>query len=271
MESKSARAKQDRLRSWIAAHRPLVVAFSGGVDSAFLLATARLVLGDEVLAVTAQGLIHPAVQTAAAREMAGRIGAAQVCFEDDLLSCEAFARNRSDRCYVCKHRLFTQMRGIADRHGIAHLVHGDNADDSHDYRPGRRAALELNVLAPLAECGLDKAEIRHLSRRMGLGTWNQPAQSCLATRIAYGVPIDASRLRQVEAAETELARLGVDGGRVRHHGDTARIEVAPAHLATLVSNSVRADLVRFFRGLGFAHVALDLEGYVSGSLNRGLG
>ncbi len=270
METGIAHDKEVALARWLEAHRPLLIAFSGGVDSTYLLAVASRVLGDGVAAATACGGVHPDAETALARALAHRLGVAHFCFQDSILACADFTRNGPDRCYVCKRHLFAKMKEIADSRGIVHIAHGATVDDRSDYRPGHRAAREAGILAPLEAVGLEKAEIRALSRRMGLETWNRPAQPCLATRIAYGIPIDAGRLAQVASAEAELARLGIHGGRVRHHGDTARIEVAPVHFVRLVSPSVRAGLVKALRRLGFAHAALDLEGYVSGSLNRSL-
>ena len=268
MEAPIVHGKQDRLVRWLQDHRPLLIAYSGGVDSTYLLAMASQVLGDEAVAATACGGVHRADETAAAKAMAERLKVAHECFEDPILGCEAFTRNRPDRCYVCKRRLFARLKQIAARRGIVHIAHGATMDDRGDYRPGHRAAREAKILAPLEAVGLKKAEIRALSREMGLATWDRPAQPCLATRIAYGIVITEARLAQVAAAEAELARLGIQGSRVRHHGDTARIEVAPAHFPRLVSPSVRTGLLQALRRLGFVYVALDLEGYVAGSMNR---
>jgi len=268
MASPVAHDKQDRLVLWLQDHHPLLIAYSGGVDSSYLLAMARRVLGDDAVAATACGGVHPADETAVAKALAGRLGVAHECFEDPILACEAFTRNGPERCYVCKQRLFARIKEIAARRGIVHIAHGATVDDRGDYRPGHRAAREAGILAPLEAVGLEKAEIRALSRAMGLETWNRPAQSCLATRIAYGIAIDEARLAQVAAAEAALARLGIQGGRVRHHGDTARIEVAPAYFGRLLADSARIGLVTELRRAGFTYVTLDLEGYLAGSMNR---
>jgi pyridinium-3,5-biscarboxylic acid mononucleotide sulfurtransferase len=270
MDPGIALKKQNRLVRWFANHRPLLIAYSGGVDSTYLLAVASRVLGDDVTAATVCGGVHGAAETAVAKNMAKRWGVAHECVEDSILACEAFTRNTADRCYVCKRHLFANLKRIAERRGILHISHGATVDDRHDYRPGHRAAVEAGVLAPLETVNLEKAEIRFLSRQLGLETWDQPARPCLATRIAYGIAITEARLAQVAAAEAELERLGINGGRVRHHGDIARIEVAPAHFDRLMAPSSRIGLLQALRRAGFTYVALDLEGYVTGSMNRGL-
>ena len=270
MAPETAHEKQNRLVRWLQDHRPLLIAYSGGVDSTYLLAMASRALGGDVVAATACGGVHPAKETAAAKTLAVRLAVAHECFEDSTLDCQDFVRNGADRCYVCKQHLFARMKEIAARRGIVHIVHGATVDDRRDYRPGHRAAREAGILAPLEAVGLGKTEIRALSREMGLETWNRPAQSCLATRIAYGLAITAARLSQVAAAEAELERLGGCSGRVRHHGDIARIEVAPTCFDRLMAPASRIALLQALRRIGFTYVALDLEGYVAGSMNRGL-
>ncbi len=260
--------KAEILAQWFAVHRPLMVAFSGGVDSTFLLAQAHRVLGVDLVAATSVSTIHPSREIADARGFAARLGVRHLCLDTDELSDPAFTRNGADRCYVCKRALFSRLRALAGEHGLVHIAHGATVDDASDYRPGQRAADEMGILAPLVEVGLGKDEIRRLSRDMGLETWQRPAQACLASRIAYGLTIDRQRIDQVAAAEAELARLGIQGGRVRHHGDTARIEVAPAHYTAILEDEVRHGLVSVIKRLGFVFVTLDLEGYIPGSLNR---
>lgn len=262
--------KKRRLDDWLRAHRPLVVAFSGGVDSSFLLARACRVLGTAVTAATKSSRLHPATETEAAKRLARRLGARHILIEGDELNDPAFTRNAADRCYVCKRRLFARLSTLAGECGGAHLVHGATVDDADDYRPGQRAAEEFGVSAPLAAAGLEKAEIRRLSREMGLAGWDRPAESCLASRIPYGTVIDAQRLGQVAEAERALADLGVRGGRVRHHGDIARIEVPEEALAMVSEPSPRRHLADRLRQIGFTYVTLDLSGYVRGSLNAPL-
>ena len=244
-----------------------MVAFSGGVDSTFLLAQACAVLGRDVVAATSISAIHPPDEIVEARRLASRLGVRHLCLDPEALFDPVFVRNDVDRCYVCKRRLFSRLRHLAAEQGIDHIAHGANLDDNADYRPGHRAAGELGILAPLVDAGLHKDEIRRLSRQMGLDTWNRPAQACLASRIAYGIKINPQRLGQIAAAEAELARLGIDGGRVRCHGDMARIEVPPDAFGDVIE--ARHHLVSSLKRIGFLFVALDLEGYVMGSLNRG--
>jgi uncharacterized protein len=181
-----------------------------------------------------------------------------------------FIANPPDRCYTCKQLIFAEIIRIAASMGMKRVAHGVNLDDLGDYRPGLKAAEEMGVMAPLAEAGLTKADIRVLSRRMRLPTWNKPSMACLASRIPYGRPITPEALKMVEAAEEVLQRLGFYGCRVRHHGEVARIEVVPGDLKKAMHPEVRADILESLRTIGFRHVAVDLEGYVQGSLNRAL-
>jgi uncharacterized protein len=178
--------------------------------------------------------------------------------------------NPPDRCYTCKQLIFGEIIRIAASIGMERVAHGVNLDDLGDYRPGLKAAEEMGVVAPLAEAGLTKADIRALSRRMRLPTWNKPSMACLASRIPYGRPITPEALKMVEAAEEVLQRLGFYGCRVRHHGEVARIEVVPGDLKKTMHPEVRAEILESLRKIGFRHVAVDLEGYVQGSLNRAL-
>lgn len=264
------KSKERRLSRWLGAHRPLVVAFSGGVDSSFLLARAWGEIGSAVTAVTAFSPLHPAEETEAARTLARRLGVRHILIAGDQLRDPAFVRNDPDRCYVCKRRLFRRLGRIAARLGAVAVVHGATVDDADDYRPGHRAAAQMGVSAPLADAGLGKDDIRSLSRAMGLGGWDRPAQSCLASRIPYGTPVDGTKLGQVAEAERALAALGVQGGRVRHHGDTARIEVGEEDIPLVTAADARRHLVAALRRIGFDYVAVDLQGYVQGSLNRRL-
>jgi len=245
-----------------------LVAFSGGVDSTYLLAVCLDLLGPEqVLAVTVDSPLLPRSELDAARSVAKALGARhQVVHRDDLAD-PLVAANPPDRCYHCKRGRFSALQDIPAGHGFA-LVHGENADDKDDYRPGARAAHELGVRAPLAEAGLTKSDIRALSRRRVLPTWNLPARACLATRFPYGTPLTADGLARVEAAESFLTNaFKLVQLRVRDHFPLARIEVEPSRIALLAMPEARARILERLGGLGYRQIALDLTGYRMGSLN----
>jgi uncharacterized protein len=248
----------------------LVVAFSGGTDSTFLLAMAKEVLGDRVTAVTADSSIHSRREIREALETAKALDVRHVMLPLTEAAAPQFVANPPERCYHCKQLVFGEIMRIAAQMGMQRLAHGANLDDLDDYRPGLKAAEEMGVAAPLVEAELTKADIRALSRRMGLPTWNKPAMACLASRIPYGSPITQEALRMVEAGEEVLWNLGFSGCRLRHHGKVARIELAPQDLKMIFNAPVRAEIVKGLRGIGFSHVAVDLEGYVQGSLNRNI-
>lgn len=264
------KTKLDQLRSRLKELGSLLVAHSGGVDSSFLLSVARDALGDKVVAVTAVSAIHPRREREDALRFTADRGIEHILVEGLESTLPEFLANDPDRCYHCKKSLLRQIGLIAAKRGIPHIAHGANLDDLADYRPGWRAAQEAGILAPLVEVGLGKEEIRTLSREMGLRTWNRPSMACLASRIPYGEPIQEEKLRRVEAAEELLAELGFVQVRVRHHGMLARIEVEAADLDRILRPEVRLRLLERLKGLGFLHVTLDLEGFVSGSLNRAL-
>ncbi|MEN8376090.1 MAG: ATP-dependent sacrificial sulfur transferase LarE [Gemmatimonadota bacterium] len=247
----------------------VVVGFSGGVDSALVARLAVDVLGtNRVLAVTGLSAAVPEVQRRAARTFAAEQGIPHLEVETRELERERYVRNEGDRCYHCKSVLWPALREVARGRGLRTLVDGANADDLWDYRPGGRAGTEHGVRSPLAQAGIDKAGVRTASRRLGLSTWDAPAAPCLASRLAYGVSVTADRLGQVERAEDGLRALGFVEVRVRHHGDCARVELAPAELATA---GARAHAIAgALRRAGFARVLLDVEGYRRGALNESL-
>lgn len=251
---------------------PVAVCFSGGVDSAFLLAAAVAAIGPEkVVALTADASVFPAVERDAASALAKRLGVRHLRLDADILSVPGFADNPADRCYICKKALFGMIRDEARRLGIDRLLDGANADDTHDYRPGMRAAAELAVESPLADAGLSKQDIRELSRHLGLDTWDKPSMACLASRIPYHETVTEEKLRRIEAAEAFVRALGFRDVRVRHHGDVARIEVNADDIPRLAEKGAAASVNARLRELGFVHIALDLAGFRSGGMNVGLG
>jgi uncharacterized protein len=246
----------------------VLVGYSGGVDSTFLAAAALDALGrDGTLAVLGRSPSVPGAQLAAARATAAALALPLLEVDTHELDDPRYAANPSTRCYYCKAELWSRLAPIARDRGMT-LVDGTNADDLADHRPGARAAAEHGVRSPLAECGLTKNSIRTLSAARGLPTWAQPSAPCLASRLPYGTAVTPARLAQVEAAEAALRRAGVNGDlRVRHHGDLARVELAPGHLDRWLAPAARDQLVAAVREAGFARVALDLRGFRSGSLN----
>jgi uncharacterized protein len=247
-----------------------LVAFSGGVDSTFLLKVASEELGEGLLAVTATSPAYPDREHDRARELAGRMGVEHLSIDTDELGDPDFRRNPADRCYHCKMELFGKLLELARERGIECVLDASNADDCDDYRPGRRAGEELGVRSPLVEAGLGKDDIRALSRRMGLPTWDMPSMACLASRFPYGESITAEKLSRVEQAETFLREAGFRQVRVRSHGEMARIEVEPESLEKLVRPPLRDRLVERLKEVGFTWVAMDVEGYRTGSLNEAL-
>jgi pyridinium-3,5-biscarboxylic acid mononucleotide sulfurtransferase len=263
------RIKQARLEQILGECGSLCIGYSGGVDSVFLAVSAVDVLGPErVLAVTGRSEAYPEVQHRTALEIVRSFGVPHLEIETDELHDPSYTANPANRCYFCKTELWSKLIPLATERGLAVVADGANADDAGDYRPGARAAREQGIRSPLQEAGLTKREIRALSRARRLPTWDQPAAPCLSSRLPYGLPVTPQRLRQVEAAEDELRRLGFREFRVRHHGDAARIEVAPSELDRAASRA--ADLGRRLERIGFRRVLLDVEGYRRGALNEAL-
>lgn len=270
MMDTSLRAKREALQRVIGELGRVAVAFSGGVDSAYLLSACLDVLGTEnVLAVTVDSPLLPREELETARQVAQQLGARHEIVRLDELALPEIAANPPDRCYYCKRTRFEGLKAFAAHSdGSYTLLHGENADDRFDYRPGSRAAEELGVRAPLAEAGLTKDEIRTLSRLRGLPTWNHPAAACLATRFPYGHALSREGLARVEAAEAALHRLlGTRGLRVRDHHPVARIEVAPEMIPRLAAEPLRSEVTKALRQAGYQYVALDLDGYRMGSMN----
>jgi uncharacterized protein len=246
----------------------VVVAFSGGVDSAFLALSAHRVLGARALAVTADSPSLAGVQKAMALDLAQRFGFAHRLIATSELGDPAYVRNEADRCYFCKTELFRRLVPLAAAEGLRFVVYGLIADDLTDVRPGHRAALEAGIRFPLAEAGLGKADVRALSREMGLPTWDLPASPCLASRIAYGTPVTEDALRSVERAEDGVRRLGFREFRVRHLGGVARVEIAPAELERLSDPALRRAVEQAVSAAGYPQVRIDPQGYRRGRLNE---
>lgn len=246
----------------------LAVALSGGVDSAVLLAEANAVLGERVIALTARSPIHSHQDMADAKKLTIAKGVPHLIVDSHEIDHPDFLANTEQRCYICKKIVFGQLAAIAEQRGFSTLAHGANADDPGDYRPGMKAARELGVAAPLLEAGLTKADVRRLARQRELAVWNKPAMACLATRFPYGTSITLEKLERIRQAEQVLGSAGFRNCRVRCHGNVARIEADPAHLPALFTDPLRQRIVDRLREIGFMHIAADLEGYVSGSMNR---
>ncbi|MDI6449215.1 ATP-dependent sacrificial sulfur transferase LarE [Anaerobaca lacustris] len=249
----------------------VVVAFSGGVDSSLLLKVAAETLGtDNVLACISAGASEPSHQLARAAALARDIGVELMTVETDELDDPNFVVNQADRCFHCKSHLCRTLLDIAAERGFEHVVFGTNYDDLDDFRPGNRAIAELGVRSPLAEAKLTKDDIRRLSRQFGLPTADMPSSPCLASRISYGLEVTAERLRQIDEAEAFLREAGFVEFRVRHHDEVARIEVPPAEITRLAAEPLRSHVVDKLKRIGFRYVALDLQGFRSGSLNEAL-
>lgn len=246
------------------------VAFSSGVDSTFLLKAAYDTLGDRVIAVTASSSSFPGRELAEAKRFCEENGIRQMIFKSGELEMEEFRQNPPNRCYICKHALFEKIREIAKENHMEYVIEGSNTDDEGDYRPGMQAIKELGIKSPLREAQLSKAEIRELSKQMGLPTWDKPSFACLASRFVYGETIDERKLGMVGQAEQFLLDLGFRQVRVRLHGNMARIEVLPEELQRIAEPEMREKIAFRFKAYGFTYVTLDLMGYRTGSMNETL-
>ena len=263
-------SKKQHLEEYLRGLGSVAVAFSSGVDSTFLLKVAHDVLGDKAIAVTARSCSFPARELGEAVEFCKAENIEHIIVDSEELEIEGFSKNPKNRCYLCKKELFTKMLAVAKERGMEYIAEGSNMDDNGDYRPGLTAVAELGIKSPLREAGLTKAEIRELSKEMGLPTWDKQSFACLASRFVYGETITEEKLSMVEKAEQRLLDLGFRQIRVRIHGNIARIEIDPSEFERIISSEISRPLTEYLHGLGFLYVTLDLDGYQMGSMNKTL-
>jgi len=261
-------SKLKKLKSILENMGSVIIAYSGGVDSTFLIKVAKDTIGNNILAVTAKSETYPKREYEQAKKIARKLKVKHLVITTKELLNPRFIVNPANRCYYCKQELFTELKQIALEKGIDYVVDGTNCDDLKDFRPGMEAIKALGVRSPLREAGLTKKEIRGLSRKMNLDTWDKPAFACLSSRLPYGTPIDKKKLQMVGEAEDYLFKSGFKQVRVRHHNNIARIEVSPEDIEHLTSINLRRKIVKKLKEIGYHYVTLDLQGYRTGSMNE---
>jgi pyridinium-3,5-biscarboxylic acid mononucleotide sulfurtransferase len=262
----STQEKFEKLQKTIKKLKRVAIAYSGGVDSTFLIKIAYDVLGENAFAVTAVSPTYTKQELIQAQHSAQKIGIHHIIIKTKETESKHFIKNPTNRCYFCKKELFTKIQKLAQENDIKHILDGSNIDDNLDYRPGQKALREMHILSPLRDVGLTKQEIRDLLKKTGLKGWNTPANACLASRFPYGVQITKQRLKQVEQAESYLTKIGIKNVRVRYHYEIARIEVEKKEFKKIITNAEK--ITKRFKQLGFKYITLDIQGYRMGSLNE---
>lgn len=258
--------KLEQLKNNLKKMGSVAIGFSGGVDSSFLLKIATDVLGDRVLAITVNSMLHPKQEMSDALQFAKQVNAHHIIIDVDINEIDDIKENPENRCYFCKKHIFSKIKDMAKQENISYVLDASNYDDLRDYRPGAKALQRLNIVSPLVDVKLGKSEIRELSKQMDLDTWDKPSFACLASRFPYGIEITKSRLEQVENAELFLLSLGIRQFRVRYHNEVARIEVNKNDFQPILNHS--DEIVKKFKEIGFKYITLDIEGYRTGSLNE---
>lgn len=269
MERLELRDKLEKLKEILKSMGSVVVAYSGGVDSTFLLRVAKDTLGEKnVLAITALSPLYPERELQGAKRMAGEMGVRHLLIESNELEVEGFPKNPPDRCYLCKRELFREIKDAAQRENIFYIIEGSTLDDETDHRPGKKAIKELGIRSPLIEASFTKVEVRDASKHLKLPTWDKPSFACLASRFPYGQEITAEDIKKVNEAEEVLIRMGFKQVRVRHYQDLARIEVYKEDFERILDTTIREEVVKHLKKIGYTYITLDLQGFRSGSMNE---